>query len=292
MRSMTCYGAGRAERDGVALEVELRSVNHRFLDLQLRIPRDYMALEARIGAAIKARFSRGRVEVFVRREDGGEGAVNVNHAVAGRFVEALRALKDDLGLSGNIDLSIILAQPGVVVAAEPQRDADADWPVVEEALTQALEAALAMSLTEGDALARDMAERLDQVAALHHGIEEKSAGQVDVYRERLRERVGELLARASAGELDEGRMLQEVAHLADRTDITEEITRMGSHLVQCRELFDAEEPVGRKLDFLLQELFRETNTIASKTPLPEIKAAAVDIKVELERIREQIQNIE
>lgn len=290
---MTCYGAGEAEANGLRIIVEVRSVNHRFLDVQLRLPRDYISLEAPVSAAVRDHFTRGRVEVFVRKEEAAAASeVQFDVRLAKAYRDGLTSLKRDLGLSGDIDLALILTQPGVLSHQEHLRQAEVDWPLIHDALTRALTHADQMRATEGQALAEDLGRRFAFIDTARAEISAQSDGVVDSYRERLVTRVQDLLTRAGAGELDQGRLLQEVVHLSDRTDVSEELTRLSSHLDQCRQQIAGAEPSGRKLDFLLQELLREVNTLASKTPLAEVKRHVVDIKVELEKIREQVQNIE
>jgi uncharacterized protein (TIGR00255 family) len=292
--SMTAYGYGEAANEQIRLQVEIKSVNHRFCDVQMRIPREYLALEPRVANMVREHYNRGRVDVFVRREDlkgtGARPRVNMENARA--YYQQLVDLKEALQLTGSIEVSMLLGLPGVAESIEPTRDAEDDWPLVKKAVEKALRAASEMRRQEGQALLRDLQTRFGTLKTLHREMGELAVGLEQELQARLETRVREVLDRARAGELDQGRLLQEVVYLVDRTDISEELTRVNSHLLQFELLLGESQPVGRKIEFLLQELQREANTIGSKTTNPAVSQRAVAMKVELEKIREQIQNIE
>ena len=291
--SMTSFGAGEATSDEVKISVELKTVNHRHLDTVLRFPRDYGALESLATAEIKQVFSRGRVEVSARRVDlTGTAGIHIDIDLASRYQKAFQALKHQTGVSGNVDLALLLAQPGVVGAGESSRDAEADWPVLQRALQAALSAAQQMRRLEGEALRQDVSQRVRGLMARREEVLQLSGQERELHLTRLREKVKTLMEREKLGEIDEGRLLQEVAILVERSDITEELTRLASHFNQLLDLQNEQQAVGRKLDFLLQEVMREVNTLSAKVSQLEIKRLSVEMKTELEKIREQIQNIE
>jgi uncharacterized protein (TIGR00255 family) len=293
---MTGYGRGVAEQDGRRATVEVRAVNHRFLDLKLRGMALPPALEEQIAARVRASVERGAVTVSVHvaapqgeaasRGDSPRFASLIDPAAARRAYDQLAELAAHLGIAGP-DLALVLAQPGVVISAEPASD-ESDQRVVI-----ALDAALAqldgMRSAEGQALAAELRARLDELAALRASIAELAAAVPGQLARRLAERVRRLLEDA---ELDPGRLAQEAAVLADRADVTEELVRLASHLEQARALLAAPGTVGRRLDFLVQEIGRELNTIGSKSTSAEISSAIVDAKAVLEKVREQAQNVE
>ncbi len=288
---MTGYGRGVAEQDGRRTTVEIRTVNHRFLDLKLRGAPPPPELEEQIAGRVRASIERGAVTVSIHVGPAaaaapGEASVRIDPAAAQRAHDGLAELAARLGL-GPPDLALVLAQPGVVVSAEPAGD-EAD----PRALA-AVEAALAqldrMRATEGQALAAELNARLDELAALRARIAGLAAQVPAQLAKRLADRVRRLLEDA---ELDPGRLAQEVAMLADRADVTEELVRLASHVDQARALLAGPGAVGRRLDFLVQEIGRELNTIGSKSTSAEISSAVVDAKAVLEKIREQAQNVE
>ncbi len=292
--SMTGYGYGEAQSPEIKLQVELKSVNNRFCDVQVRIPREYMALEPRIVALVREQYSRGRVDLFIRKLDlvPSEPRVQFNMALASQYHRQLEALKGHLNLPGEINLTMLLGLDGVAATLEVFRDPEVDWPLVRDAVSQALESVRQMRRQEGEALRQDLAARIALLRDLHREMTELSHFTQQQSQDRLHQKVIEALGRANAGDIDAGRLLQEVVYLVDRVDITEELTRFNSHLIQLSGLLDETQPVGRKVDFLLQELLREANTIGSKTATPDITRCGMTIKVELEKIREQIQNVE
>ncbi len=284
---MTGYGRGVAEGDGRRATIEVRSVNHRFLDLKLRGTPVPPALEEQIAARVRASIERGAVTVSVHVVAApGEASARIDPDAARRAYDMLSALAIRLGV-GPPDLALVLAQPGVVVAAEPAGD-DLD-PRALAALDAALAQLDRMRTTEGGALAAELRARLDELAALRTAIAGLAAAVPAQLARRLTERVRRLLEDA---ELDPGRLAQEAAVLADRADVTEELVRLASHVDQARALLEAPGAVGRRLDFLVQEIGRELNTIGSKSASAEISTAVVDAKAVLEKVREQAQNVE
>ncbi len=290
IRSMTGFGAGRAIQAGEEIVVEVKSVNHKFCEVKVRLPRELAALEVEIARAVKERLARGGVEVALRRA-GGRGALapRVDLALAQEYARAFEEIRSRLALPGAVGLADILAADGVVALEERAGDPEAARVAVMGALDQALVSLTAMRRSEGEALARDMERRVDQMEALVARVESAAPQSIDHYRARLHERVQEV---ARGFTPDPARLAQEVALFADRMDVTEEITRFRSHLAQARALLAGEEPAGRKMEFLVQEMHREANTIGSKSQSAEIAAIVVSLKAEIERMREQVQNVE
>lgn len=287
VRSMTGYGRGVAEQDGRRATVEIRSVNHRFLDLKLRGAPVPAALEEQIAARVRASVERGSVTVSVHVvAPPGAAAARIDPEAARRAYDQLAALAGHLGI-GAPDLALVLAQPGVVAPGDAAGD-DAD-PQVLAALDAALAQLARMRSAEGQALAAELTARLEELTALRASIAGVAAGVPAQLAKRLDERVRRLLEDA---ELDPGRLAQEVAVLADRADVTEELVRLASHLDQARALLGAPGAVGRRLDFLVQEIGRELNTIGSKSASAGITTSVVDAKAVLEKVREQAQNVE
>jgi uncharacterized protein (TIGR00255 family) len=282
---MTGFGRGVAERAGVRATVDVRTVNHRYLDLKLRGAPVAPALEDAIATRIRAAIERGSVAIsmHVTRVDA-PTAMRLDGDAASRAHLALVALAARLGLPGP-DLALVLAQPGVMVA-------DADRDDDDEAVLAALDAALvqlaAMRDGEGRALAAEISARLDELAAGRAALEKLAAGVPHQLQRRLADRVKRLIDDA----VEPGRLAQEIALLADRGDVTEELVRLASHLDQARALVASCAAVGRRLDFLVQEIGRELNTIGSKSTSAEITSAVVEAKAVLEKVREQVQNVE
>lgn len=291
IRSMTGYGRGEESGPAGSVVAEVRSVNNRFLDVQARLPRELAALEPRVRKSVQERFSRGRFDVFVTRA-AAESALSyrLNAAAAGHYIAALTQLKNDFSLAGELDLALIAANRDIIAGAEASEDAEVAWPLLSAALHQALGSLDGMRRTEGRALAQDIGTRLETISGLVAWIRERSPLTVEAAKRRLED----ALIRLGVSSVDPGRLAQEVAFIAERSDIAEEMTRLDSHLRQFRGLLDEDrgEAVGRKLDFLLQEMGREVNTTASKAADATISQTAVSIKAELEKIREQVQNIE
>lgn len=290
---MTGYGQAAAERDGRRAVVEIRAVNHRFLDLKVRGPSLDPAVEEAVTSAIRKRIERGSITAGLRVElRGGAAAVRVDQEVARRVHAELSGLRAALGIEEPVSLALVCAQPGVLVPQEDATDAEALVACVREATEQALDALVGMREAEGTALAQDMGARLGRLAALADEIAGRAATAPEEARRRLEERLARLL-QGSRVEVDEVRLAQEVALLADRLDVTEELVRLRSHLEQASQIMaESQGGVGRRLDFLVQELGREINTIGAKSQSAEIARAVVAAKAELEKVREQVQNIE
>jgi uncharacterized protein (TIGR00255 family) len=290
IRSMTGFGAGRGGAAGEVVEAEVRSVNHKFCEVKARLPREMASLETDLVRQVKDRLARGGVEFSLRRS-APRGALTprVDAELAAGYARAFEEVRARLGLSGQVSLSEVLAADGVVTLEERAVDLEAARSAAAEALDGALDALLTMREREGAALARDLEGRLAVVEGVAARLAELSPLSVETYRARLHERVTEL-SRGLAP--DAARLATEVALFADRTDVTEELTRLSSHVAQMRGLLASGEPAGRKMDFLVQEMHREANTVGSKSQSAEAAAAVVSLKAEIERMREQVQNVE
>jgi uncharacterized protein (TIGR00255 family) len=290
IRSMTGFGTGRAAQGGEEIVVEARSVNHKFCEVKVRLPRELAALEIEIARAVKERLARGGVEVALRRS-GSRGALapRVDFALAEEYARAFEEVRARIGLSGAVGLADVLSADGVVTLDERAVDLEAARATVMVALGQAIATLTAMRTSEGEALARDLAGRIEQIDVLVKRVEACAPLAIDHYRTRLHERIQEV---ARGFTPDPARLAQEVALFADRMDVTEEVTRLRSHLAQTRALLAGGEPAGRKMEFLVQEMHREANTIGSKSQSAEIAGFVVMLKAEIERMREQVQNVE
>lgn len=291
IKSMTGFGQGEAADAGYAVQVEIKSVNHRYLDLFFRIPKQYSQLEETLRTVITGRLARGRVEVTLSVEEFGDQGriVQINNALLKGYLQALRTIQSELGSEDKIQLSDILVLPGLLEVDEPPLDWDNLQQLVAQAANAALDGLEAMREAEGRRLCADLEEKLLQVEKLRADVAGIAPQVVVDYRKRLRERLGELLDGTT---LTEERFLGEVAIFADRCSIDEELVRLASHIQEFKETLKSHASVGRKLDFLIQEMNREVNTIGSKANNVHIAASVVSMKSELEKIREQVQNIE
>ncbi len=288
---MTGYGRAKEERSGRTITVELRAVNHRYLDCTVKAPRQYGFLDDAVKKAAAARIARGKVEVFVgvEVEEGGDVAVTVNHALAERYLAALRELGDDYGLRDDVTVSVLAKLPDVLGSERIEQDADEMIRDVTAVFEAACDGFNQMREREGEKLAEDVRDRCAAIERMVGEVEKRSPERVREYREKLLTRMREVLADTS---IDETRILTEAAIYADKTAVDEETVRLRSHLHQLDGMLRETQPVGRKLDFLVQEMNREANTIGSKANDVDMARIVVDIKSEIEKIREQIQNIE
>ena len=291
MRSMTGYGRGEADHDGTKISVELNSVNRKQSDIVVNLPRDLAMLEPRIRQGINEKISRGRMNVMVGLQESanGAGALALDTALARSYHEAMLTLQKELSAPGEITIGTILQAPGVMRSPEHTVNADDAWPVVQRALNIALGDLIKMREREGKHLAKDLIHRLKTLRAEIKEIRKLYPDVVKKYRAVLRER----LEKAGLDlPLDDERLLKEVTIFADRSDISEELTRLESHLAQFAHHLRKNEPVGRTLEFITQEIFRELNTLGAKSNDAGISQHVVACKSELEKIREQIQNLE
>ncbi|MFL6519281.1 MAG: YicC/YloC family endoribonuclease [Chthoniobacterales bacterium] len=288
---MTGYGRGEADHAGTKISVELNSVNRKQSDIVINLPRDLAMLEPRIRQAINEKISRGRMNVMVGLQESanGAGALALDTALARSYHQAMLTLQKELSAPGEITIGTILQAPGVMRSPEHTVNPDQAWPVVERALTTALGDLIKMREREGKHLAKDLIHRLKTLRTEIKEVRKLYPDVVKKYRAVLRER----LAKAGLDlPLDDERLLKEVTIFADRSDISEELTRLESHLAQFAHHLRKNEPVGRTLEFITQEIFRELNTLGAKSNDAGISQHVVACKSELEKIREQIQNLE
>jgi uncharacterized protein (TIGR00255 family) len=292
-RSMTGFGVGRATVGAEEIAVELRSVNHKFCEVKPRLPRELASFEPALVKAVKDRLVRGAVDLLARRERGSQGSVAVpivDAALAREYQRAFRELAQALGSSELVPpVALVAQQPGVLRLEEVPADPDDAQRALGAALAQALDALVAMREAEGASIAADLLARIDRVEKTIAELVALAPRAVEEYRARLTERIAELSRDVA---VDPQRLVQEVAIFAERTDVAEEMTRLRSHLAQFRALLAGAEPSGRRMDFIVQEMHREVNTTGSKSHHPEISTRVVALKAEIERIREQVQNVE
>ncbi|MGN0648574.1 MAG: YicC/YloC family endoribonuclease [Oscillospiraceae bacterium] len=293
-KSMTGYGRAQMLENGRDVLVEIRAVNHRYYEFSARLPRTCMYLEEKLKAFLNGKIARGKVEVSVTitRPDGKDALIAVNRSVAEGYVHALRQLNAEKGeewLEDDIRLSTLLRLPDVFTVTKAQEDENAIWQQVAQVTENALDGFLSMRRCEGERLAEDLLAKLDGLEQMLAQIESIAPSVAESYRERLFAKLTELMKDTN---IDQQRVLTEAAIFAEKTAIDEETVRLHSHIAQFRGLLAEDAPVGRKLDFLVQEMNREVNTIGSKAQELSITRLVVDMKSEIEKIREQIQNIE
>ena len=290
---MTGFGRGTATGEDFKVAVEIKTVNNRYLDIHLRLTQELTALEMKLRKLIGARLSRGRVDLSVNFDRTGTATYQVNRELIAGYVNTLREVQQEFNLAGEVDINTLMRLPGALSTSRDGLD-EATAASVEQAVNEALDDLEKMRASEGATLAEEMRVRVAKIEAEVPAIENAAAGLVDAYRQRLQKRIAELVARGGnqAVDVDAGRLAQEVAYLADRSDISEELVRLRSHLEQFRAALDAAGEVGKRLDFLLQELNREANTVLSKSTDVSIKDAGLAIKAEVEKLREQVQNVE
>ena len=292
IKSMTAYARVEEQAEGTSVSIEIRAYNSRFLDVVLRTPQAYLVLEDRIKAVTAETVKRGRVEIRLNTVEAAETAtefeIDTPKAIA--YHHALNRLKDRLKVEATIGLEQIIACGDIIKPVPVPKEIDQIWPLIEGCLRKALTDLDMMRTKEGNFIGKDITGRIDGISRSLVFIEKESTGLLAHYQSRLRDRIKTLTE--GIAEIDPGRIAQEAALLADRSDITEEIVRAASHIKQFLKIADGDQPAGRKLNFLLQELNREFNTIGSKTEKTAVSHTVVDVKAELEKIREQLQNVE
>jgi uncharacterized protein (TIGR00255 family) len=292
IKSMTAYANTERTIDDISINVEIRTYNSRHLDIQLRMTPGYQVLEEKLKTQIAAVVARGRIDVKIQISDLSEAAVafEVDETKAKAYHQALKSLRDLLGLEGAVPLEWITTRNDLIRPKEKEADMDQTWTFLADCMQEALTAVDAMRQKEGAFIANDFRARIQFLKDSIDQIEKDSSGLLEQYKQRLMERVSVLTEQRVT--LDEGRLEQEAAFLTDKSDISEEIIRVRSHLVQFEGIMAAETPSGHKLNFLMQEINREFNTIGSKTVKSDISHIVVNVKSELEKIREQVQNVE
>ena len=291
IKSMTGFGRAQETVDGMTVTVELKSVNHRYFEFTAKVPRTYGFLEEKLKSFLNARVSRGKMECYVSIENLEESdmEVVVNPSLAKGYVDALRTLSENFGLKEDYSAISIAKFPDVLTLRKAPADEEKIWNAVQKVTELAVERFVTMRETEGEKLRADILSKADTILEHVAFVESRSPQTVREYHEKLRQRMEELLENT---QVDEQRLLTESAIFADKVAVDEETVRLRSHISQLREFLNADEPIGRKLDFLVQEMNRESNTIGSKAQDVEIAKRVIAIKAEVEKIREQVQNIE
>lgn len=290
--SMTGFGRGEFKNDNYHFLVECKTINHKYCDINVRLPRKISFLEDKIRNYVKNFVKRGRVDLYIKLDLIGSEDVNLkfDDKLATQYVNILKEIKEKFDLQDDISVMNVAKFPEIVKCEEKEEDEDLYWSMLKEALDMSMEKLTQMRKEEGEKLAIDTIERCDILANLIDEIEKYSNTVVDEYREKLNNRISKILENPSI--IDENRLAQEVAIFADKSSITEEIVRFRSHIEQLRKTVEKNDSIGRKIDFLIQEMNREVNTTGSKSSNINITNLVVEVKSELEKIREQIQNIE
>ena len=288
---MTGYGRAQIKEEGRLISVEIKSVNHRYFEFSARTPRSMGFLEDRLKQYVQSRVARGKIDLYLSVEgiEQENAAVAVNHTMAESYIKALQELRDTYGVKDDLSVTALAGMSGVLSVQRPEEDEEAVWAMVLPAAEQAVDAFIAMRCAEGKRLCDDVLGRIDTILQAVEVIEERSPQTVQEYRLKLEERMKEVLSSAT---VEEQRILTEAAIFADKTAVAEETVRLRSHMQQAAEMLRSDEAVGRKLDFLVQEMNREINTIGSKAQDITIARTVVEVKAEIEKIREQIQNME
>ena len=294
IKSMTAFGRGKYEGERISLTVEMKSVNSRFFDCSVKLPRAYLYLEEKIKSFVqKNATSRGKVDIYITQDilTSDIGEISVDTELASKYIGALRTLKDTFGLKDDISVMSVARNQELFRTVRPEADSDEDWGIISAALGDAISGYLAMREAEGERIRADITAKLERIRALAAEVERISETDTVGYRDKLEARLRKILDDNSI-EIDEQRLLTECAVWCEKIAIDEELVRLRSHFDAFYEILSLDEPSGRKLDFLVQELNRETNTIGSKCNNAKIARIVVDMKGEIEKIREQIQNIE
>ncbi len=288
---MTGFGRCLESVDGKTIIVEIKSVNHRYYEFSSRLPRSCGYLDEKLKSFIQGKVSRGKIDVGVSIQSDGvsDEKIEVNSEVAKGYITALRSANEELGLEDDLTLSRIMRLPDIFDVKKIEEDEETVWNEVRSVAEKALERFIAMREAEGEKMREDILSRLDYITELVEKIEKKSPETTEKYRKKLFDKISEILNDTN---VDEQRILTEAAIFSEKTAVDEETVRLRSHINQCREMLSMNEAVGRKLDFLIQEFNREANTIGSKCQDIEITKVVVDLKSEIEKIREQVQNIE
>lgn len=291
IRSMTGYGAAEEVINGRNIRVEVKSINHRYFEYSARVPRNCGFLEERMKKLLSENLSRGKVDVNVSIQavEGVNEEISINREVAASYIDAMRSVGGELGLKDDLSLSTLTRLPDVFTVVKTADDEEALWADVSVVAKKAVDSFVRMRETEGEKMKADVLSKCAFIEEKVGIIEQRSPETVNEYRQRLYQKMSEVLEQS---QIDDARIVQEAAIYADHIAVDEETVRLRSHIAQLRKIVDMDEPVGRKLDFLVQEFNRETNTIGSKCSDLEISQIVVDVKSEIEKIREQIQNIE
>ncbi|KEI01474.1 YicC family protein [Clostridium botulinum] len=292
LRSMTGFGRGMTkEGSSRSFTIEIKSVNHRYFDLNLKMPRNLLSLENKIRDVVKQKISRGKVDVFITQNVYGNDDIEIkfNEQLADSYVKCLEKIKDRYDANNDISVSLIAKFPEVISVEKKEEDSQEIWNYLEQPLNDAVESLANMREKEGNKLKEDVINKCNIIQELLKEVEKRAPLVVKDYKDRLNNRISELLENS---DIDEARISMEVAVFADKAAIDEEVVRLNSHIVQLKDTLEKDDPVGRKLDFIVQEMNRETNTISSKANDLQIVNLTINMKNYIEKIREQIQNIE
>lgn len=291
IKSMTGFGRGHQVLNGRDITVEIRAVNHRYYEFSSRLPRSLGYVEDKLKTLLQGRISRGKVEVsvLINNVEAADEKITINHEIVKEYIDAMRSVKDEFGLVDDLSLSNILRIPDAFTVVKTETDEAQLWEDIRSTAEEALEHFISMRENEGERMKQDVLSRLAKIEEWVGVVETRSPMVVEDYRKRLYDKMCEVL---SSTNIDENRILMEAGIFSEKTAVDEETVRLRSHIAQFRGMLESGEPVGRKLDFLVQEMNRETNTIGSKVQDIEVTRIVVDQKSEIEKIREQIQNIE
>ena len=291
IKSMTGFGRGHQVLNGRDITVEIRAVNHRYYEFSSRLPRSLGYVEDKLKTLLQGRISRGKVEVsvLINNVEAADEKITINHEIVKEYIDAMRSVKDEFGLVDDLSLSNILRIPDAFTVVKTETDEEQLWEDIRSTAEEALEHFISMRENEGERMKQDVLSRLAKIEEWVGVVETRSPMVVEDYRKRLYDKMCEVL---SSTNIDENRILMEAGMFSEKTAVDEETVRLRSHIAQFRGMLESGEPVGRKLDFLVQEMNRETNTIGSKVQDIEVTRIVVDQKSEIEKIREQIQNIE
>lgn len=290
-RSMTGFGRGTKDIEGKSYIVEIKSVNHRYLDINIKLPRNLMSLEERIRKTVSEKLSRGKVDIFITQNifSTNDVIANFNQSLADSYVKCLQEVKERYSIRDDISVSLVSRFPDVITLTQREEDLEVIWEAVNSALVEAVDMLVSMREKEGSKLRMDLEKRCLYIRELTVEISSRAPLIVSAYKEKLEKRLCDLIKDVK---LDESRVAMEVAIFSDKSNIDEEIVRLNSHITQMLDTFTLSEPIGRKLDFIVQEMNRETNTIGSKANDLELVNVVLNIKNEIEKIREQVQNLE
>lgn len=292
LKSMTGFGRGTTkEGSSRSFTIEIKSVNHRYFDLNLKMPRNLLSLESKIRGCLKEKINRGKIDIFITQNvySNDDMEVKFNDQLADSYVNCLKEIKERYETKDDISISLISKFPDVVSVEKKEKDSDEVWNDIKEPLNEAIEELVTMREKEGKKLKDDVTKKCCIIQELLKDIEKRVPLVVKNYKERLSDKINELLENS---DIDESRIAMEVAIFADKAAIDEEVVRLNSHITQLKDTLEKSEPVGRKLDFIIQEMNRETNTISSKANDLQIVNLTINMKNYIEKIREQIQNIE
>lgn len=291
IKSMTGFGRGSTDQEGGRFTVEIKTVNHRYFDLNIKMPKTFIALEDRMRKLIKEKVNRGKIDVFITQNNYEKQGVNavLNESLADSYVQCLNKIRERYGIQENITVSLIAKFPEVITVKQEEEDLEILWKSLRTPLEDAVNMLVSMREKEGIKLQQNIFVKSDYIKSLLDKIEKRSPQVVVEYKQKLITRLSELMQDCT---IDENRIAMEIALFADKACLDEEIVRLNSHLIQVKDTLNLDEPIGRKLDFIVQEMNREANTIASKSNDLEVTNYVLNIKNEIEKIREQIQNIE